>query len=74
MDKDLEGLLASGLLETPEDFAQRVMQRIDGLPLPVRPAQPREWLQWLALIGGVVLGATQLAGFMFGIWLAATAG
>lgn len=44
MDKDLEGLLASGLLETPEDFAQRVMQRIDGLPLPVRPAQPREWL------------------------------
>lgn len=74
MANDLERLLESGLLKVPENFAQRVMQRIDELPLPIYPPQPREWLQWLALIGGAILGATQLAGFVFGIWAAVTVG
>lgn len=74
MAKDLDRLLASGLLEVPQDFVQRVMRRIADVPPPVRAAPPREWLQWLALIGGVILGAIPLGGFMFGVWLTATAG
>ncbi len=74
MDKDLDKLLESGLLEAPEDFPERVMQRIDSLPLPDSRSRPWEMLQWLALIGGGVLGIAQLAGFIFGIWAAVTAG
>ena len=74
MANDLEKLLVSGPLKVPENFAQQVMQRIDELPLPIHPPQSLEWLQWLALVGGAILGVTQLAGFVFGIWVAATAG
>lgn len=74
MANDLEKLLESGLLKVPENFAQQVMQRIDELPLPIHPPQSLEWLRWLALVGGAILGVTQLAGFVFGIWVAVTAG
>ncbi len=74
MDEDWDKLLDSGLLEAPEDFPERVMRRIDGLPLPESGSRSWEVLQWLALIGGGILGVAQLAGFVFGIWAAVTAG
>ncbi len=74
MDKDWDPLLESGLLEAPEDFPERIMQRIDSLPLPDRRSRSWEMLQGLALISGGILGIAQLAGFMFGIWAAVTAG
>jgi len=74
MADDLEKLLESGPLKVPENFAQQVMQRIDELPLSIQPLQPLEWLQWLALAGSAILGMAQLAGFVFGIWVAVTAG
>ena len=74
MDKDWDRLLESGLLEAPGDFPQRVMRRIDSLPLPAKQSRSWEMLQWLALIGGGFLGIAQLAGFMFGIWAAVAAG
>jgi hypothetical protein len=80
MDKDLDQLLASDLLEVPQDFAQSVMTRVRELPLPLIAVLPpaadrsKEWLQWLALIGGAILGMAQLSGFIFGIWAASTVG
>jgi hypothetical protein len=76
MRDDFDELLKSGLLAPPEDFAHRVMQRIAGLPLPELPAQPRgteSMIQWIALVGAGLIGAAQLAAFMFGIWTAAAA-
>ena len=49
--------MESGLLEeTPEDFPQRVMRRIESLPLHDRRSRSWEILQWFALIGGGILG------------------
>lgn len=77
MDEDFDALLASPLLQAPDDFTQRVMQQVHYLPLPARPTPvPRllQRLQWLAFIGGGALGIVQLAAFMFGIWAAGSAG
>jgi hypothetical protein len=80
MDKKLDQFLASDLLEVPEGFAQTVMSRVHELPLPLiaelppTADQPKEWLQWLALIGSAILGVAQLSGFIFGIWAASTVG
>jgi hypothetical protein len=76
MDKDLDALLGAPLLDVPDDFTQRVMQQVQYLPQPQLPRR-RGWqekLQALALIAGGILGATQLAVFMFGIWAASSAG
>ena len=70
MDKDLDDLLRSDLLHLPEQFSGRVMQQIGRLPLPQRRPRWQQQLQNLALIAGGILGAVQLAAFMFGIWAA----
>lgn len=70
----LEQLLKAGPLQVPEGFSGRIMQRIQYLPLPERDSKPLEWLQWLALAGGALLGLEQLTAFMFGVWLASSAG
>ncbi len=82
MDKDLDTLLASGLLDVPDDFSRQVMLRIHSAPAPTplpapEPARGLSWaekLQSLALIFGGILGLAQLAAFMFGIWTASAAG
>ena len=89
MNDDLETLLHDDFLRPPPHFSQRVMQRIQRLPrhtcladgpafAKVRP-QP-SWLsrlRWLAtsagLVGGGLLGLSQLGSFVFGLWLASTA-
>ena len=85
MNDELDILLQNDLLHPPADFTQRVMQRIRSLPrsaLPAAtPAQARavRWrrLRWLAaatgLVGSGLLGLSQLAGFVFGLWVTAAA-
>jgi hypothetical protein len=69
------GLLEGGLLEPPADFTERVMARIEALPVPLSGSKGRlEALQWLALLLGGLLGMAQLATFMFGLWFATAAG
>ena len=74
MSDPLDRLLSEPLLQPPADFTERVMQRIQTLPAPAPSRQRAGWLAWFALAAGALLGAAQLAGFMFGIWTAATAG
>ena len=74
MSNPLDRLLSEPLLQPPADFTERVMQRIQTLPAPAPSRRRAGWLAWLALAAGALLGAAQLAGFMFGIWTAATAG
>jgi hypothetical protein len=74
MDDKLESLLRTELLQPPGDFADRIMQRIEFMPAPPRRNGLTEKLQELALLAGGILGAAQLASFMFGIWTAAVAG
>jgi hypothetical protein len=71
MPEDFDELLKGEVLALREDFALRVMARIGQLPMPESPAEPSgraERIQWLALIGAGLVGAAQLAAFMFGIW------
>ena len=77
----LDELLARDWLQTPPDFTQRVMQRLPRQLEPAVSARPRRarWqrLRWLlaatGLVGSGVLGLSQLAGFVFGLWLASSA-
>jgi hypothetical protein len=73
MDKQLDALLNAPLLDVPADFTREVMQRVAWLPLPAARPGLRERLQELALIVGGLLGAAQLASFMFGIWTVSSA-
>lgn len=74
MDDDLDWLRDDALLDVPDNFAQRVMQRIQFAPLrPPRLSWQRK-LQNLALIAGGLLGFAQLATFMFGAWIVSSAG
>jgi hypothetical protein len=79
MNDDLDALLQDDLLQPPANFQQTVMQRIAALPLHAgAPSNPR-WQRLrraaaaAGLIGGGLLGLSQLAAFVFGLWLAATA-
>jgi hypothetical protein len=67
-DEELDALVERGLLRVPDDFAERVMRNVAMAPLP--PFRPRwgERLQWLALSGGALWAAVELAAFTFGIW------
>ncbi len=85
MKNDLDALLQDDLLRPPPDFTKRVMQGVQQLQqrpsLSATPAKPRSrfWnlLRWIAtiagLIGGGILGLSQIAGFVFALWLTATA-
>jgi hypothetical protein len=73
MNKELNSLLESGLLSVPDDFTERVMRDIRAAPLPAPRRKWRERLQWLALIGSAVLGASELLAFIFGMWAATAA-
>lgn len=70
----LDQWLQTDLLQVPDGFSERVMQHIHKLPLPEQRNKPLDWLQWLALLGGALLGLEQLAAFMFGAWVMGAAG
>ncbi|MBK9441360.1 MAG: hypothetical protein IPN53_08605 [Comamonadaceae bacterium] len=81
MNDELDTLLQDGLLQPPPDFTQRVMCAIDqraAAATPARPARkPWQRLRWLAaasgLLGTGLLGLSQLASFVFGLWIASAA-
>lgn len=81
MNDDLDALFKSHLLQPPADFTQRVMQNIQPLSrYTAEPrAQPNVWSQLgkvaasLGLVGGGLLGLSQLANFVLGVWLAGSA-
>ena len=73
MNKDLDALLAAGPLSVPDDFAEKVMCEIQGLPMPPPKQTWRSRLQWLAIVGGMALGAVEVFSFIFGIWAVTTA-
>jgi hypothetical protein len=85
MENDLDVLLQDNLLQPPSDFTERVMQRVQQLPqralLSATSAKTRSlfWnlLRLIAtiagLIGGGILGLSQIAGFVFAFWITATA-
>jgi hypothetical protein len=81
MNSELDEMLGKPLLEVPDGFAARVLERLSGEPRPSWPAPPNRpkplpmWhlvLRWLALGVTFLLGAAQLAAFMLGLWLSAT--
>lgn len=80
-DHDLDALLSGSPLAPPAGFTQRVMQSVELLPQRTAGIKPRaNFLSLLrriaasaALAGAGLLGLSQLAGFMFGLWLASTA-
>ena len=85
MNDELDALLQHDLLQPPADFTRRVMHRLPPWPHPtpsvaaagkVRPAhwsRLRRLATAAGLIGGGLLGLSQLAGFVFGLWVASTA-
>ncbi len=85
MNDNLDALLQDDLLRPPPDFTQRVMQRIQPLAFAAPPVcasartAPRRWhrLRQLAtalgLVGSSLLGLSQLASYVFGLWLASAA-
>ena len=81
MNDDLDAVLSGNLLQPPADFAQRVMQNIQRFPHRTFLLTPQTNLSSLlrrlaaaaALAGAGMLGLSQLASFMFGLWLAGAA-
>ncbi len=83
MNDDLDTLLSQDLLKAPSDFSYRVMQGIKPLPMPFEQVRrPKATatghaLRQLAFRLGVVsaglLGLSQVLGFVFGVWISATA-
>ena len=81
MNDDLDQLLQSDLLQPPAQFTQRVMQQLQALPRNTSgrrlPPGLRSHLRWLVtatgLAGAGLLGLSQLAAFVFGLWLASSA-
>lgn len=77
MPEDYDELFKTGMFKAPPDFADHVMAEVARQPLPdlaSLPRRVRECIQWLTLIGAALLGAFQLATFMFGIWSITSAG
>jgi hypothetical protein len=83
LNEDYEKLLREGLLAPPEDFVRGTMARVAAAPEPAPapvPRAPRAWpaardvAQWLALAGAALVGAIQVASYVFGIWILSSAG
>ena len=83
MNDDLDTLLRQDLLQSPTDFSYRVMQGIKPLPMPFKRHQPRHAIKSakdlpkiamrLGMIGAELPGLSQVASFVFGVWLATSA-
>lgn len=79
MKHDLDSLLQDNFLHVPVDFTQQVMQRVQLLPqrspVVLKPARVPAWAMvqrmaaWGGLIGGGLLGLSQMAGFVLALWL-----
>lgn len=80
MHDELDTLLKQDLLEPPDGFTQQVMHLISAHaahPQVAPHSLLRQRIRWLVasvgLAGAGALGLTQVAGFVFGIWMASSA-
>lgn len=80
---DLDRLLREAELPVPDGFAERLMSRLpaqlEPLPWPESAATPplprwRRAARALLWLGGGALGLSQLLAYVFGVWLASSAG
>ena len=81
-----ESLLHKGLVQPPADFHEQVMLRIAEHEkigyqsnLIIASKDPSNysaisWWQWLILLPGSIIGASQMMRFVFSMWLATAAG
>ena len=79
MNDELDAMLRKDVLQPPTDFVERVMK---NLPVQIRsesePFFGQRLRRWVARVGlasaaavGAAVGLTQLASFVFGLWLSA---
>jgi hypothetical protein len=78
MNDDLDVLLKIDFLQPPADFTTRVMQRVAVLPATQHargrfPHRLRRVAAAAGVIGGALLGLSQLAAFVFSMWVTAAA-
>ncbi len=81
MNDELDTLLQDAALRPPPDFTQRVMRTIEQRTTAAMATRsthsPWQRLRWLATVSGLVgtglLGLSQLASFVFGLWIASAA-
>jgi len=81
-----ESLLREGLVQPPADFHEQVMLRIaehekigdqNNQTIALKDQSNNSaisWWQWLILLPGSVIGASQMMRFVFSMWLATAAG
>lgn len=62
----LDDLMQHPLVDTPENFSQNVMYRIETMPKAQKAKT--NWLTLLAVAGSGLLGLSQLIGFTFSLW------
>jgi hypothetical protein len=80
-EAEILALLETDLVHAPVDFSQRISAKIQHNASTESADQHIEaaahnsysWWQWLAMVGGSVLGMTQVARFIFGYWLSVAA-
>ena len=82
LDEQTDALLQRGLVNTPEDFRDRVMQDIarherDRHTTSVENESvdltPVPWWQWAAITIGSLIGGGQVLRFIFSVWFASSA-
>ncbi|MEM7255846.1 MAG: hypothetical protein AAF404_00500 [Pseudomonadota bacterium] len=81
-DKDndwLDNLLSDNPVTPPDHFADSVMSKLSSEPVinqTLPAATPAHQSIWppLALAASSVLGMIQIVGYIFGLWIPATAG
>jgi len=80
-EAEILALLKTDLVHAPVDFSQRISAQIKhdasaeftNHTMEADAHNHYTWWQWLAMVGGSVLGMTQVARFIFGYWLSVAA-
>ena len=78
---ELDRLLTVLAHKVPDGFTSAVMrevqaQRLHSVPVSVashKQAEPLTFIQWVLLLGGGLLGVSQMGSFVLGLWAASAA-
>lgn len=83
-EQELNSLLADGLVRAPDDFSDKLLQRLtsqaessligESSNPPMYPGVTTPLWQWFALGTASLAGTVQLTGFVFGVWATSVAG
>jgi|GEM_PF-6916545 len=76
-ERGMDGLLSDLKHEVPDEFTTRVVRMIDEPYLRSVTengvGRALSWWQWSAIVGGGLIGVSQLARLVFGVWFTAAA-